>query len=215
MGPGPFLLRVGAVSFLLSATAFVTGVAALYRAEGPNAPNLWVYLADPSGRAVLDLASKALTVAVLLWFVGIAIISMTLPPAAESAARLARYLAAIAAAVFVGFLSLQFALVAVLDEGVSPESPEFRALVLQAHAAADWGGWTGIVLLAAALLLLGAALARQAARRATGWSAVVLGGLGLALIPIGFGFLFTILAAIWAVIAAIDLFRGGRASGRT
>ena len=87
--------------------------------------------------------------------------------------------------------------------------------MLQAHAAADWGGWTAIVLLAAALLLLGWALAVQAGRRVTGWSAIVLGAVGLALIPIGFGFLFTILAAIWALIAAVDLLRGGPASGRT
>ncbi|TMC82357.1 MAG: hypothetical protein E6J06_11190 [Chloroflexi bacterium] len=210
-----FLRMAGAASFLVSAAAFVAGLIALYTAEGPNAPNLWVYLADPSGRAVLDLATKALTVAILLFFVGVAILSMTLPPAVEGDARLARYLAAVAAAVFVGFLSLQYALVAVLDEGVAPTSQEFRILVLQAHATADWGGWTGIVLLAAALLLLGAALTGQSGRRITGWAAIIAAGLGLALIPAGFGFLFTVLAAIWAVLAAVDLVRVDLASGRT
>jgi hypothetical protein len=207
--------QAGAVSFALCAVSFVVGLITLYAAEGPNAPDLWVYLASPSGRSDLSLSTLALTAAIVLLFVGIAVMSMSLAPGSGAAGRLARYLAAIAAAAFIGFLSLQYALVAVLDEGIDPASQQFKVLVLQQHAATDWAGWTGIVLLGLSLLLLGSALVREAGRRVTGWSAIAAGAVGLILIPIGFGFLFTMVAAIWAIVAAIDLVRAGRASGRT
>ena len=203
------------MSFVLCAVGFVVGLITLYAAEGPNAPDLWVYLASPSGRSDLSLSTFALTAAIVLLFVGIAVLSMTLTAASGATGRLARYLAAIATAAFVGFLSLQYALVAVVDEGIDPMSQQFKVLVLQQHAATDWAGWTGIVLLGLSLLLLGLALVREGERRVTGWSAIGAGVMGLVLIPIGFGFLFTLVAAIWAIVAAIDLVRGGRASVRT
>jgi hypothetical protein len=99
-----------------------------------------------------------------------------------------------------------------LNEGIDPSSQEFKVLVLQQHAATDWAGWTGIVLLAASLLLLGSGLVRDRRRRMTGWAALAAGTVGLVLIPIGFGFLFTLVAAIWATVAAVDLVRAGPAS---
>jgi len=215
MGSPRWLHQTGAVSFVLCAVAFVVGLVTLYAAEGPSAPDLWVYLASPSGRSDLSLSTFALTGAIVLLFVGIAVMSMTLTAASGAAGRLARYLAAIATAAFIGFLSLQYALVAVLGEGIDPMSQQFKVLVLQQHAATDWAGWTGIVLLGASLILLGSALVREAGRGVTGWAAIAAGAVGLGLIPIGFGFLFTLVAAIWAIVAAIDLVRVGRASART
>jgi hypothetical protein len=211
--PAPWLRIAGAVSLAVSAVAFLIGLTSLYMAEGPSAPDLWVYLASPSNRQVLNTSTFALTAAVLLLYFGLVIVSMTLPAGAEALGRIARSLGAVAAAAFVGFLSLQYALTAVLAEGVDPASATYRALALQEHAAVDWAGWTGIVLLAGALLLLGIALAGQVGRRLTGWSAVAVAAIGLLLIPTGFGFAFTLLAGIWALIAAVDLFRRSRRGG--
>src|SRR5207302_11014558 len=105
------------------------------------------------------------------------------------AGRFARYHAAIAAAAFIGFLSLQYALVVVLGEGIDPMSQQFKVLVLQQHAATDWAGWTGIVLLGASLILLGSALVREAGRGVSGWSAIASGAVGRGLIPIWCGLL--------------------------
>src|SRR5207253_493833 len=130
MGSPRWLHQAGAVSFVLCAVAFVVGLMTLYVAEGPSAPDLWVYLASPSGRSDLSLSTFALTGAIVLLFVGIAVMSMTLTAASGPAGRLARYLAAIATAAFIGFLSLQYALVAVLGEGVDPMSQQFKVLEL-------------------------------------------------------------------------------------
>ncbi len=197
----------GAVSLVVSAVAFLIGLITLYAAEGPSAPDLWVYLASASNRNVVKTSTFALTAAVLLLYSGMVIVSMTVPARAQALARLARYLGAVAAGAFIGFLSLQYALTAVLDEGVDPSSGIYRALVLQEHAAVDWGGWSGIVLLAVALLLIGMSTVRERDRSLVAWPAIAVAVIGLALIPIGLGFAFTLLAAVWAVFGAIDLLK--------
>jgi hypothetical protein len=197
--------RLGAVCSVVSAIAFIVGVVALLQAEGPSSPDLWVYLASPSGQSDFLLAVDALTVAVVLFMAGTLVVCWTVVAERRLQAVLAGGLVVAAVPAFIGFLSLQFGLVGTLREGIDPNSVTFKAQVLQAHAAADWAGWTGIVMMSVALLLIGAALFVEPRRRLATWTAIACGVLGIILVPIGFGFLFTLLLAVWQLVAAADL----------
>jgi hypothetical protein len=199
--------RAGAACSVVSAIAFVVGIVALLQAEGPSSPDLWVYLASPSGQSDFLLAVDALTVAVVLFMAGTVVVCWTIGAERRLHAVLAGALVVAAVPAFIGFLSLQFALVGTLREGIDPNSVTFKAQVLQAHAAADWAGWTGIVMMSVALLLIGAALFADPRRRLATWTAIACGVLGIILVPIGFGFLFTLLLAVWQLVAALDLLR--------
>ena len=200
------LRLVGAAALMLSAPSFIIGLIALYRAEGPTAPDLNVYLTDRSGQSDLMLMIFALTVAVVLFLVGFLTVVGTLDKATRSPAVLTSGLGIAAVPLFVGFLSLHYALIGTLQEGIDPRSQGFRLLVLQAHAVGDWAGWTGIVLMAGGLIVLGFALIREK-RAHVGWTAVIIAAIGLFLIPIGFGFAFTLLLPVWELVAAIELAR--------
>ena len=196
----------GAAALIVSALSFWVGLVALFRAEGPASPDLNVYLSDPGGRADLTLMVFALTAAVCLFLVGLLVVVGTLDQTMRSLAIIASGLSIAAVPLFVGFLALDYALVGVLNEGVDPGSQGFRILFLQAHAVGDWAGWTGIVLLAGSLLGLGFALIREGSR-IVGWGAVAVACVGLALIPTGFGFAFTLLLPLWELAAAAHLVR--------
>ncbi|HXN01163.1 MAG TPA: hypothetical protein VN973_04655 [Candidatus Dormibacteraeota bacterium] len=197
--------RAGAACSVISAIAFVVGIIALLQAEGPSSPDLLVYLASPSGQSDFLLAVDALTVAVVLFMAGTVVVCWTIGAERRLHAVLVGALVVAAVPAFIGFLSLQFALVGTLREGIDPNSVTFKAQVLQAHAAADWAGWTGIVMMSVALLLIGAALFADPRRRLATWTAIACGVLGIILVPIGFGFLFTLLLAVWQLVAAADL----------
>jgi hypothetical protein len=209
MSAGRPLRLVGAAALVASAAAFMVGLVALYQIEGPASPNLEVSLAGPAGQGTLILETASLTAAVILLLVGLLVLCSTFPPAASVEATVSRHLTTAATAVFVGFLSLQYALVGVVREGIDPTSTNFKAMVRMSHAATDWGGWSGIVMLAVGLLLIGMVLVRGAGRRLLGWSSIACGTVGLTLIPAGFGFIFTLLLAAWSVVAAVDLIRRG------
>jgi hypothetical protein len=173
--------------------------------RGPSSPDLWVYLASPSGQSDFLLAVDALTIAVVLFMAGTCVFCWTIAAERRLPAVIAGALVVAAVPAFIGFLSLQFALVGTLREGIDPNSVTFKAQVLQAHAAADWAGWTGIVMMSVALLLIGAALFAEPQRRLAMWTAIACGMLGIILVPIGFGFMFTLLLAVWQLVAAADL----------
>jgi len=179
--------RVGAACSIVSALAFVVGLFALLQAEGPSSPDLWVYLASPSGQSDFLLAVDALTVGVVLFMAGTLVVCWTVAPERRLHAVLAGGLVVAAAPAFIGFLSIQYALVGTLREGIDPNSVTFKAMVLQAHAAADWAGWTGIAMMSVALLFIGAALFGDPRRRLATWTALACGVLGLILIRVGLG----------------------------
>ena len=190
----------------MSAIAFWVGLAALYRAEGPSAPDLNVYLSDPAGQADLTLMVFALTAAMLLFLLGQLVLVGALEERMRLEAIVASGLSITAIPLFVGFLALYYALVGTLREGIDPTSQGFRILVLQAHAVGDWAGWSGIVLLAGSLMALGYALIRDGAL-IVGWTSLIVAVAGLVLIPTGFGFAFTLLLPVWELSAAIHLIR--------
>src|SRR5690242_16261268 len=195
MNPTRPLRLIGAVALVASAFSFIVGLVALYQVEGPASPDLEVSLAGAAGQGTMLLEIASLTAAVILLLVGMLVFCSTLPPAASVAATLTRHLSTAATAIFVGFLSLDYALVGVVREGIDPTSLIFKAVVRMSHAAADWAGWSGIVMFAIALLLIGFALARVAGRRLIGWTSIACAAVGLALIPTGLGFVFTLLLA--------------------
>ncbi len=210
---GTMMRRLASAALIGSALAFMLGLITLYQAEGPGAPDLWVYLAGSSGQADVLVSTAALTTAVVLFLVGFIVVCATAPRAQQLSIVLAGSLATAAVPAFIGFLALQFSLVATLHEGIDPNSVTFRSLVLQAHAAADWAGWAGIVLLSVPLILVGSALTREGGRSVVGWGGIVGGVVGLLLIPAGLGFGFTLILALWELVAAIDLIRMRVSSG--
>ena len=190
----------------MSAVGFWVGLAALYRAEGPGAPDLNIYLSDPGGRADLKLMVFALTAALLLFLVGLLVVVGAHGGPTRIEAIVASGLSITAVPMFVGFLALYYALTGTLDEGIDPTSQGFRILVLQTHAAGDWAGWSGIVLLAGSLIALGYGLIRDGAL-IVGWTSLIVASIGLLLIPTGFGFAFTLLLPVWELSAAVHLIR--------
>ena len=206
MAPVRAIRLAGAAALLVSALSFLVGLVALYRAEGPTAPDLNVYLSDPAGQADLTLMVLALTAAVVLFLVGFLVVAGTLRESARLETTIASGLSIAAVPLFVGFLALHYALVATIREGIDPSSQGFRILVLQAHAVGDWAGWSGIVLLSGSLLAVGFALIREGAS-IIGWTALIVAIIGLVLIPTGFGFAFTLLLPVWELVATIYLFR--------
>jgi Na+/H+ antiporter NhaC len=114
--------------------------------------------------------SASLTVAVILLLIGMLTVCLALYSIRPYPAMLAGALTAVAVPIFIGFLSIQYALVAIAQEGVSPTDESYRVIGLLAHAAADWGGWTGIVLLCASLLTIGAAMLRYGFNRLVAYS---------------------------------------------
>lgn len=206
MAPVRAIRLAGAAALLVSAVSFLVGVVALYKAEGPTAPDLNIYLSDPSGQADLTLMVVALTAAVVLFLVGFLVVAGTLRESTRLETTIASGLSIAAVPLFVGFLALHYALVATIREGIDPSSQGFRILVLQAHAVGDWAGWSGIVLLSGSLFTIGFALIREGAS-IVGWTALIVGVIGLVLIPTGFGFAFTLLLPLWELVATTYLFR--------
>lgn len=202
--------RLASAALVGSALAFGLGLIALYEAEGPGAPDLWVSLAGSSGQADVLVSTGALTTAVVLFLMGFIVVCATAPHEQQLRVVLAGSLATAAVPAFIGFLAMQFSLVATLHEGIDPNSVTFRALVLQAHATADWAGWAGVVLLSISLILVGSVLTGERSRKPVGLGAIAGGVVGLLLIPVGLGFGFTLILGLWAVAAGVDLSRTAR-----
>lgn len=196
---------VGSAAFALSGVGLIAGLVALYAAEGPNSPDITTYLASPSGRSEFFLVPSSLTAAMILLLVGIVTLTFEVRDREPYLASLANLLAATATAVFIGFLSIQYAMIALGAEGTDPANSAYRLFAVAAHAIADWGGWTGIVLLACALLLAGIAMLRSRVHRLCAALAIAAAILGLVLIPIGFGFAFMLPLAVWEWSAAVAL----------
>lgn len=196
---------MGPAALALSGVGLVVGLVALYAAEGPNSPDITSYLASPSGRGEFFLVPLSLTAGIVLLALGMLTLTFEVRDREPYLSRLADWLVIAATPVFVGFLSVQYALIAVAAEGTDPTSASYKVFAVAAHAIADWGGWTGIVLICGALLALGAALLRCSLHRlCAGW-AIGTAVLGLALIPLGFGFAFVLPLALWEFVTATAL----------
>jgi hypothetical protein len=196
---------VGSAALALSGVGLIVGLVALYAAEGPSSPDITSYLAGPSGRSEFFLVPLSLTAAIILLLVGMVTLTFEVRDREPYLASLTNVLAATATAVFIGFLSIQYALVALGAEGTDPSNSAYKLFAVAAHAIADWGGWTGVVLVSCSLLLLGIALLRTRQHRISAIWAIVTAGIGLALIPIGFGFALMLPLALWEWSAAAAL----------
>lgn len=206
-GPGLTIRSyVAPVAFVVSALGLVVGLVALYSAEGPNSPDITSYLASPSGRSEFFLVPFSLTAAILLLTVGMLSLTFELREREPYLSTLANGLVVTAASVFTGFLSVQYALVGLAVEGTDPANQSYKLFAVAAHAIADWGGWTGIVLICGSLLAIGVAMIRLRIHRLSGGWAIGTAVVGLALIPIGFGFVFMLPLAVWQLVTAAALF---------
>src|SRR5579864_8478526 len=96
--------RLASAALVGSALAFGLGLIALYEAEGPGAPDLWVYLAGSAGQADVLVSTGALTTAVVLFLAGFIVVCATAPRVKQLTVVLAVSLATAAVPAFIGFL---------------------------------------------------------------------------------------------------------------
>lgn len=202
--------QLAAGAFLLSSVGFVVGLLALLAAERPDAPDLRFYLSSPSGQADFELTVLTLTAAIILFLVGMMGLCGAATGSSRFSALLAVVFAGVAVPIFVGFLALEYALVSLAREGLSTSSEPYRVAMLQTHAAADWGGWTGVVVICCSLLAAGFAIVSLPGHRVLGYSAFATAGIGLLLIPLGYGFAFVAPLAVWQGAAAARMLSPGK-----
>lgn len=197
---------LGALSFAGSGVAFLVAFVALFAAEGPNAPSVATTLSSPDGRQLFEILTIAGVVAVVLYVVGAAVLYARLASINGLAMLIVVAFAIVTASVFIGFLSLQHALSEVAKER-STSGADFGSLVVQAHAAADLGGWASIAMLAASVVAVSVVL-----RQARSWVAVrylgfILAPVAIALFVLDASYLFTVPFAVWELAVAVALLR--------
>ena len=197
---------IGAAGFASAGLAFLIAVAYLYAAEGPGTPNVPATLAQPGGQHLFFGLVAGGTIAVLLSVVGMATLFASFRATHFYALLLVVVLNAMAGAIFIGFLSLHYALAMLGQEGTSPTDPVFHDLAIVAHAAADLGGWVSIAIFALSTLVIS-----MVVRTVPGWRAVLFTGvLSAAVAPVLFvlsiSYLFTIPFGIWEILVAVTMF---------
>lgn len=198
---------VGAASFGLSGLAFLLAVLYLYRAEGPGSPDVPVTLAQPQGQQLFFGLVTAGTIAVLLSVVGMVALVTCLRARNPFALLLVLVLQSMAGAIFIGFLSLQYALAMIGKEGATPTDPTFHELALLAHAAADLGGWTSIAIFALSTLIISLVVRRLPRWTVASSTGLVIAALAPILFLLSISYLFTIPFGLWEIVLAATLLR--------
>lgn len=97
-----------------------------------------------------------------------------------------------ARAIFIGFLSLQYALAMIGKEGTAPTDPTFHELAILAHAAADLGGWTSIAIFALSTLIISLVVRRLPRWSAARYTGLVSAALAPLLFLLSISYLFTL-----------------------
>jgi hypothetical protein len=202
---------VGGLSYAGSGGCFVVGLRLLYDAEGPRSPAVQLQLAQGAGQALFAHITSVLAVAAVLAAVATGSLHSRLWTRSPYVAALAMLLTAMAAAILVAVLSMQFGLVAVGHEGIAPNETAFHALAVFEHGAADVGGWTSWALLAAATLLTCTTLLTHRT-----WNAAAIGGvLAIASLPVlyilGSSYLFMLPFGLWELLIAGHIAFGANA----
>jgi hypothetical protein len=197
---------IGALSFAGSGVGFLVAFLALFAAEGPNAPSVATALAGPEGRHLFDILTEAGVVAVILYVVAAAVLYSRLASINGLAMLIVLAFAIVTASVFIGFLSLHHALTEVAKER-STSGADFQSFVVQAHAAADVGGWASIAMLAASVVAVSVVLQQAKSWVAIRYFGFVLAPIAVVLFVLDASYLFTVPFAIWELAVAGALVR--------
>jgi hypothetical protein len=197
---------VGALSFAGSGVAFLVAFLALFAAEGPNAPSVASTMASPDGRHLFDILTGAGVAAVVLYVVAASALHARLASVNGLAMVIVLAFAVVTAAVFIGFLSLQHALSEVAKERFT-SGADFGSLVVQAHAAADVGGWASIAMLATSVVVVSVVLKQARIWAAIRYLGFILAPVAVVLFVLDASYLFTVPFAVWELALAAAFLR--------
>jgi hypothetical protein len=151
--PVRFQRTVACWSYAASGVLFLVGLRALYEAEGPGRPDVQYQLASPGGQSLFAQVALSLSLAVILAALASVGLFWRLFVRSPHWSLLALLCTWLAAALFVGLLSVQYGMMAVGQEGIAPTEVSFHALAVFAHGVADLGGWMALGLLGLSVLI--------------------------------------------------------------
>ncbi len=193
---------VGAICFALSGGGFLIGVLLLYAAEGPGSPDLLSTLVQPGGQQLFSGMVAAFSCAIVFWVIGVVTLFTWLKESHFYPLGVVVALNIMIGAVFIGFLALQYALVALGKEGRSATDLEYKEFSIVAHAAADLGGWISIVTFAFSLLVISLIFRQRARWKMLGYVGLFFVALAVLFFFLDASYLFLIPFGLWELIVA-------------
>lgn len=198
----PSLWSVGAICFALSGGGFLIGVLLLYAAEGPESPDLLSTLVQPGGQQLFSSMVAAFSCAIVLWVIGVVTLFTLFKESHFYPLGVVVALNIMTGAVFLSFLALQYALVALGKEGRSATDLGYKEFSIVAHAAADLGGWISIAIFAFSLLVISLVFRQRARWKSLGYAGFLLVALAVLFFFLDASYLFLILFGLWELTVA-------------
>lgn len=196
------LWAVGATCFAFSGVGFLVGVLLLYIAEGPASPNLLSTLVQPSGQQLFSGMVAAFSWAIVFWVIGVVTLFTFFKESHFYALCVVVALNVMTGAVFISFLALQYALVALGKEGRSATDLGYKEFAIMAHAAADLGGWISIALFAFSILVISLVFHQHVRWRLIESVGFFFVALAVLFFFLDVSYLFLILFGLWELIVA-------------